>query len=109
MASELIQCDLVVLSFGMTAYESLCLGIPAIHLCLTEDHVESSKVFHNFEVSLSLGLFSQLSKNKFITEIEPILNQKDKYLHLKRNAMDISEKLRSNEIINTINEYVNTY
>jgi len=45
MAELMCQADLAIASFGVTAYELAAMGVPAIHLCLTEDHVESASVF----------------------------------------------------------------
>lgn len=45
MAKRMAQSDLAVASFGVTAYELAAMGVPAIYLCLTEDHAESASAF----------------------------------------------------------------
>ena len=55
MASLMAGADLAVASFGVTAYELAAMGVPAIYLCLTDDHVESCRAFVTAEMAISLG------------------------------------------------------
>lgn len=38
MPALMAQADLAIASFGVTAYELAARGVPAIYLCLTDDH-----------------------------------------------------------------------
>ena len=63
------QTDFAVISFGQTAYELAALQIPAIYLCLTEDHSESSKLLVNEGLGVTLGLSLKISKKEIIDAI----------------------------------------
>ena len=45
MAEFLNGIDFAVITFGMSAYELLIMKIPAVHICLDEDHWKSSEMF----------------------------------------------------------------
>jgi len=45
MAEFLVKIDFGIISFGVTAYELLAMQIPAIHICLDDDHWSSSELF----------------------------------------------------------------
>lgn len=54
MAAIMAQADLAIASFGMTAYELACMGVPALYMCLTDDHAESCQVFVDAGVAFKL-------------------------------------------------------
>jgi len=45
MAQLMAAADIALASFGMTAYELAASGVPAILMCLTEDHARSATAF----------------------------------------------------------------
>ena len=63
------QSDFAVISFGQTAYELGALKVPAIYLCLTPDHQESSKLFVNKGIGISMGQFEKIKKQDFVETI----------------------------------------
>jgi len=73
MAPIMAQADLAIASFGVTAFELAALGVPAIHLCLTEDHVESASTFVKAGIAVSLGLFNNVSKPVLANAIRQLL------------------------------------
>ena len=52
------EADLGLISFGVTAYELAALGVPAIYLCLTDDHAFSASAFERAGMGVSLGVDS---------------------------------------------------
>lgn len=64
MAKLMAQSNLAIASFGVTAYELASQQVPAIYLCLTEDHVQSSEIF------VEAGLAINMGPNKNVTEQE---------------------------------------
>jgi spore coat polysaccharide biosynthesis protein SpsF len=56
LATEYASCDLALAAFGVTAYELAACGVPALYLCLTEDHAESASAFESAGMGVSLGL-----------------------------------------------------
>jgi len=85
------EADLAVASFGVTAYELAAMGVPAIHLCLTQDHCKSSSVFQKNKIAFCMGQIDEV-------DVET-LAQKVKYLvshqKLRRNMIKRSQKLFS--------------
>lgn len=71
------QSSLAVATFGMTAYELATMGIPAIYLCLTEDHVESLSIFVKSGMGVSLGVYTEVTPKMIAKKIQNFLNNKD--------------------------------
>jgi spore coat polysaccharide biosynthesis protein SpsF len=56
LAAEYAASDLALVAFGVTAYELASYGVPALYLCLTQDHALSASAFEQAGMGLSLGL-----------------------------------------------------
>ncbi len=56
LATEYAACDLALAAFGVTAYELAAYGVPALYLCLNEDHALSASAFEDAGIGISLGL-----------------------------------------------------
>ncbi|MBW1613302.1 MAG: hypothetical protein JRJ57_04870 [Deltaproteobacteria bacterium] len=76
MAEIMAQSDLAIASFGVTAYELAAIGIPAIYLCLTEDHAESASAFVEEGMAISFGVFTHVNSEMIARGISNILNNK---------------------------------
>jgi len=59
MRSIMVGADVAVAAFGVTAYELAACAVPAVHLCLTEDHSLSATAFAEAGMAISLGLASE--------------------------------------------------
>jgi len=70
------EADLAVASFGVTAYELAAMGIPAIYLCLTEDHAESASVFEQAGMATSLGVHNYVSEYNLAIALGKLLKDK---------------------------------
>ena len=55
MANQMKLADLAIISFGVTAYEAAAIGLPSIHLCISDDHAESSETFDDMGMAITLG------------------------------------------------------
>ena len=86
MAELMAQSDLAVASFGVTAYELAAMGVPAIYLCLTEDHAESASAFVKEGMAISLGVFTHVNSEMIARGISNILNNKSLLSKLADNA-----------------------
>lgn len=73
MAALMARADLAVASFGVTAYELAAAGVPAIHLCLTEDHAESASAFAGAGMAVSLGAAGRVTEEALAGEISRLL------------------------------------
>jgi spore coat polysaccharide biosynthesis protein SpsF len=58
---QMLAADLALLSFGVTAYEAAACALPAILLCLTEDHAASASSMDEAGIAESLGLAGDVS------------------------------------------------
>src|SRR5262249_43449462 len=52
---------LAVAAFGVSAYELAACGVPAVHLCLTDDHARSSSAFDREGAAVTAGVFGRLT------------------------------------------------
>jgi spore coat polysaccharide biosynthesis protein SpsF len=56
LGAEFAQADLALVTFGVTAYELAALGVPALYLAISEDHMLSASAFENAGIGQTLGL-----------------------------------------------------
>jgi spore coat polysaccharide biosynthesis protein SpsF len=61
LATEFAGADLALAAFGVTAYELAASGVPALYLCLTEDHAASASAFEKAGIGISLGVADRAS------------------------------------------------
>ena len=78
MWSLMAAADLAVASFGVTAYELAALGIPAIYICLTEDHAESAALFVQEEIGENLGLAGSVTHDEISGAVSALLGDHDR-------------------------------
>ncbi|MDX1809322.1 MAG: hypothetical protein R3331_07260 [Sulfurospirillaceae bacterium] len=84
MSAFLGKIDFAIVSFGISAYEVLTKSIPAIHICLNDDHFQASEIFeknkfakrfmrHDVQdikaLQLNRAFISPIKKNKIYEEI----------------------------------------
>jgi len=74
IAGIMSQSDLAIISFGQTAYELAILSVPSIYVCISDDHVESSQLFVNEGIGISLGNFTTSNKENMRRTIYESLN-----------------------------------
>lgn len=67
------KSDLAVVSFGVTAYELAALGVPSIHLCISDDHAMSSSAFDKAGMSRSLGIHVDVSLIDIASAVRQLL------------------------------------
>lgn len=56
VAEMLAWADVAVVSFGMTAFECLALGLPVVAISMTQDHADSAELVSGFGALVSLGV-----------------------------------------------------
>jgi spore coat polysaccharide biosynthesis protein SpsF len=52
---------MAVASFGVSAYELAACGVPAVHLCLTDDHARSSGALDREGAAVTAGVFGRVT------------------------------------------------
>jgi spore coat polysaccharide biosynthesis protein SpsF len=84
------QTELAIASFGVTAYELAAVGVPAIHLCLSEEHAESASAFVRCGMAVSLGRHDQVSEADLAGAVDGLLQEpsrlKDMSAHARRTV-----------------------
>jgi UDP-2,4-diacetamido-2,4,6-trideoxy-beta-L-altropyranose hydrolase len=86
IAEVMSQADFSIISFGQTAYELAALKIPSVYVCLTIDHLESSKLFTNSGIGISTGVFSKEKEQEVIKVISLLLNEKQTVKKMAKHA-----------------------
>ncbi len=73
MAKLMSKADLAVASFGVTAYELAAMELPAIYLCLTQDHSLSAKAFVEAGAAINMGLHTDVSTEQLAGEVNKLI------------------------------------
>lgn len=74
LETEFASCDVALAAFGVTAYELAAYGVPAIYICLTEDHALSAEAFESAGLGQSLGTAAQLSDDAIGAAVHSLMN-----------------------------------
>lgn len=98
MSEIMLQSDLAVTSFGVTAYELAATGVPCIYLCLTEDHAESASAFVEAGMAVSLGVFQSVNTVTLSKEIRNMLLDQSRRFKLADNAKKFIDGHGANRI-----------
>ena len=73
MAPLMRESRVAVASFGVSAYELAACGVPAVHLCLTEDHARSASAFERERIAVSLGVFPAIQPARLAAAVAELL------------------------------------
>jgi spore coat polysaccharide biosynthesis protein SpsF len=74
LAVEYASSDMALCAFGVSAYELASYGVPALYMCLTEDHARSAKAFEDAGIGGSLGIAREVSDTKIAESVWALLN-----------------------------------
>ncbi len=89
MSAAMAQADLAVCSFGMTSYELAAMGVPAVCVCLTEDHAESSSALVAAGMGISLGVNDQDTETLLAAAVEPLLVDRNARAQMSARAREL--------------------
>ena len=89
MRAQMAQSDLALCSYGMTAFELAASGVPAIYLCLTEDHAESASALADAGAGWSVGVFDAVTDRRLANALAELLGDKE----LRAQMSDKAHKL----------------
>lgn len=73
LANEYASSDFALAAFGVTAYELATFGVPALYLCLTEDHALSASAFEYAGMGISLGVAETVSDTRIAKSVLALL------------------------------------
>jgi len=82
LSAEFASCDVALCTFGVTAYELAAHGVPAIYLCLTEDHALSASAFERAGMGVSLGIHDRIEDEDITGAVIALLSDAE-----RRNEM----------------------
>jgi len=86
MRAQMVQSDLALCSYGMTAFELAASGVPAIYLCLTEDHAESASALADAGAGWSLGVASDVEDRQIADVLGELLADTKKRAQMSADA-----------------------
>jgi len=89
MSAAMAQADLAVCSFGMTSYELAAMGVPAVCVCLTEDHAESASALVAAGMGISVGVDDQDTEPRLAVEVERLLADKNARAQMSARAREL--------------------
>jgi spore coat polysaccharide biosynthesis protein SpsF len=73
LSTEYASADLALCAFGVTAYELAAFGVPALYLCLTEDHARSASAFGAAGMGASLGVADGVSDEEILGAVRALM------------------------------------
>ena len=73
IAEVMSTTSCAIISFGQTAYELAALNIPALYLCLTNDHEDSAQLFIKEGIGQLLGIYSDVKHHEIVEAITHLL------------------------------------
>lgn len=74
LAAEYASADAALAAFGVTAYELASCGVPALYLCLSDDHALSASAFEHAGMGISLGLAADASDERIAKSVWALLS-----------------------------------
>jgi spore coat polysaccharide biosynthesis protein SpsF len=89
MSAAMAQADLAVCSFGMTSYELAAMGVPAVCVCLTEDHAESASALVTAGMGISVGVDDQDTETRLAAAVEGLLADKNARAQMSTRAREL--------------------
>lgn len=104
MADVMSRADLAVASFGVTAYELAATGVPAIYLCLTQDHAESAMALVREGVAVSLGTYERVSVEALAEAASRLLNDSAAKEGMRRRTSGLVDGRGAERIARAITE-----
>ncbi|MEI9990240.1 MAG: NTP transferase domain-containing protein [Rhizomicrobium sp.] len=83
LATEFAGADLALAAFGVTAYELAAAGVPALYLCLTEDHAASASAFEAAGMGISLGVAADTGDDAIARHVSKTLGDAGKLREMR--------------------------
>ena len=90
----------------MTAFEMALLGTPSLLICLTSDHSEAAMTFDLNKISINLGEFNTLTKQRLASKLEYLFKNKKEIICMAKNGFEAVDGLGVVRIAEKINNEV---
>jgi spore coat polysaccharide biosynthesis protein SpsF len=89
MSAAMALADLAVCSFGMTSYELAAMEVPAVCVCLTEDHAQSASALVAAGIGISVGVDDQDTETRLVAAVEGLLVDKNARAQMSARAREL--------------------
>ncbi len=87
LATEYASADLALCAFGVTAYELASFGVPALYVCLNEDHARSASIFEQAGMGISLGVKNAVSDAEIAAAVWKLLNDPNRRRDMRKAGL----------------------
>ena len=82
-----VRADLAIASFGIIAYELECMGVPAILLCVNEDHRLSATSFVGSAIAMSLDCSGSMQIASLESKLRLLMRDKELREDMSRKGL----------------------
>jgi spore coat polysaccharide biosynthesis protein SpsF len=89
MASLMRASRIAVVAFGVSAYELAACGVPAVHLCLTDDHARSSSAFEKAGIALTAGVFGRVQPDRLADAVSRLMSNAGRRTEMAERARQL--------------------
>ncbi|MGA7711950.1 MAG: NTP transferase domain-containing protein [Rhizomicrobium sp.] len=84
LMTEYASADVALAAFGVTAYELAAFGVPALYLCLTEDHALSASAFEHAGMGVSLGVAKDATDQDITKSVWALLGDAERRCEMRK-------------------------
>jgi len=102
MAEVMAESDLAIASFGVTAYELAVMGVPAIHLCLTDDHAQSASAMADAGASVNLGVYTNVAPARLRAALSEWLENSSARIQAGRAAQTLIDGVGTGRVLRAL-------
>lgn len=102
MNQLMARADAAITSFGVTGYELACMKVPALYLCLTENHARSATSLCEARMGVCAGLGASLSSDDLARVIQSFFRQLpdlQRHMHHDGSPIDGCAAARITDVI----------
>jgi len=89
LATLMRASRMAVASFGVSAFELAACGVPAVHMCLTADHLRSSEVFDREGAAVTAGVFGQVTAAQLADAAQRLMGAAGRRGQMARRARQL--------------------
>lgn len=89
MAPLMRASRVAVCSFGISAYELAACGVPAVHLCLTDDHARSSSAFDKEGIARTAGVMGRIAPEQVSDAASALLDDASLRMRMAARARQL--------------------
>jgi len=76
-------------SFGVSAFELAACGVPAVHVCLTDDHARSSAAFDREGAAVTVGVFGQVTAEQLAGAVRRLIGDAGRRGRMAKRASQL--------------------